>query len=87
VKCSSQKTTKKIAQCVERLGLGGLGCKWANVGFCGAVVVRGVDVVADGGREVCFVVVYGGWGVRSRWGKRWRGGRCCGVAESDGGVA
>jgi hypothetical protein len=33
------------------------------VGFCGDVVVREVDVVADGGREVCFVVVYGGWRV------------------------
>jgi hypothetical protein len=61
VECSCQKQ-KKIAQCVYRLGLGGSGCKWANVGFCGDLVVRGVDVAADGGRAGCFVVVCGGWG-------------------------
>jgi hypothetical protein len=27
------------------------------VGLCDDVVMRGVDVVADGGREWCFVVV------------------------------
>jgi hypothetical protein len=31
------------------------------VGLCDDVVVRGVDVVADGGREWCLVVVCGGW--------------------------
>jgi hypothetical protein len=47
---------------VYRDGDGRVGCIWANVGFCSDLVVRGVDVVADGGREGCFVVVCGGWG-------------------------
>jgi hypothetical protein len=54
------KNQKKITQCVQILGLGGLGCIWANVGSCGDVLVSGVDGVADGGREECFVIVCGG---------------------------
>jgi hypothetical protein len=59
--------------------------------FFGDLVVRGVGVVADGGREGWFVV---GWGdlVGALWrlgssefvGEWTAWGRCCGVGESDG---
>jgi hypothetical protein len=37
------------------------GRRWANVRLCDDMVIRGVCVVADGGREWCLVVVCGGW--------------------------
>jgi hypothetical protein len=68
--------------CIE-MGDGRVGCIWANVGFCRDLVVRGVDVVANGGHEGCFVVV-GGDLVGALW---WVGEfRVCGKVDGMGQV-
>jgi hypothetical protein len=63
----------------------GWGINGSMWGFVVIGVVRRVDVVAVRGGlwwfSGCLVV---GWGVRSLRERGRRGGRCCGVGESDG---